>query len=224
MRFDLEGVSVMLAIPVNRDLPWQTAQSLVETVTLLKDSGILFDVQFVVGSSIIEVARSKVADAFLKSGHTRLMMIDSDQTWAAKSIVRLLALSTRMDVIAAAYPAKRDPPTFLMSPEDGDAVPNEYGCIPIKGIGLGFTMVTRPAIVALAARAPKLKFPDSDEPIAHIFRCDTVDGSFRGEDMAFFADLRAAGFPVWLDPAIEVGHVGAKKYGGVISDALKRID
>jgi hypothetical protein len=219
--FDLAGVSVMLAMPVNRDLPWQTAQSLIESVNLLKDRGIPFDVQFVVGSSIIEVARSKVADAFLKSGHTRLMMLDSDQTWSAKSLLRMLALSTRMDVVVGAYPAKRDPPTFLLSPEEGAVESNEWGCIPVKGIGLGFTVVTRSVIEALAQRAPKLVFPESPEPLPHIFRCDVVDGAFRGEDMAFFADLRALGRTVWLDPSIELGHVGAKEYRGAILDALQ---
>lgn len=221
--FDLSGVSVMLAMPVNRDLPWQTAQSLIETTIVLKDKGIPFDVQLVVGSSIVEVARSKVADAFLKTGHTRLMMLDSDQTWQAKDLVRLLALSTKMDVIVGAYPAKRDPPTFLLSPEDGAVSSNEWGCIPIKGIGLGFTIVHRRVIEELAADAPKLIFPDTPEPIAHIFRCDTVDGVFRGEDMAFFADVRKLGYEVFMDPTIDVGHVGAKAYGGSIMDALQQV-
>ncbi len=220
--FDMTGVSVMLAVPVNRDLPWQTAQSLIETTILLKDKGIPFDVQLVVGSSIIEVARSKVADAFLKSGHTRLMMLDSDQTWKAQSIVRMLAMSTKMKVVVGAYPAKRDPPTFLLSPIDGVVQSNEWGCIPLKGLGLGFTIVTRDVIQALAEKAPKLVFPDSPDPLAHIFRCDVVDGTFRGEDMAFFADVAALGHTVWLDPTINVGHVGGKEYRGAIMDALQR--
>jgi hypothetical protein len=219
--FDMRGVDVMLAIPVNRDLPWQTAQSLVETVIALKERGIQFDVQFVVGSSIVEVARTKVADVFLKGSRSRLFMIDSDQAWKAKDFIRLLALSTKMDVVLAAYPAKRDPPTFLLSPEEGAVMTNEWGCLPVKGVGLGFTVVHRDVIQALSDMAPKMVFPDSTEPIPHIFRCDAVDGVFRGEDMAFFADVRALGRTVWLDPSVDVAHVGAKAYGGSIMDALR---
>lgn len=221
--FDMLGISVMLAIPVNRDLPWQTAQSLIETVMTLKDKGIDFDVQFVVGSSIVEVARSKVADVFLQGNKTRLFMLDSDQAWKAKDFIRLLALSTKMPVVVAAYPAKRDPPTFLISPPEGDVMTNEWGCLPINGLGLGFAVVQRDVMQALADKAPKLVFPDSAEPVAHIFRCDTVDGVFRGEDMAFFADVRALGHTVFLDPSVSVSHIGAKAYGGSIMDALRRV-
>lgn len=222
MAFDLAGVKVMLAIPVNRDLPWQTTQSLVETVIALKDRGIPFDVQFVVGSSIIEVARSKVADAFLKSTCNRLFMLDSDQAWQAKDVIRLIALSTRMPIVLGAYPAKRDPPTFLMSPQ-AEMESNEWGCIPINGFGLGFTIVRREVIEALAKDAPRLQLDDSGVVTPHIFRCDSVEGVFRGEDMAFFADARAHGYSVWMDPSLEISHVGAKAYAGKIMDALIRV-
>lgn len=220
MKFDLDGLSVMLAIPVNRDFPWQTTQSLVETVIALKDQGIPFDVQLVVGSSIIEVARSKVADAFLKSKMNRLLMLDSDQSWKAKDVIRMLAFSTKMDVVTGSYPAKRDPPTFLLSPEDGAVESNEWGCIPIKGIGLGFAVVTRQVLEQLAESAPRVVFSDSPDVVPHIFRCDIVDGVFRGEDMAFFEDVRELGYTVWLDPSLELGHIGAKEYKGAIRDAL----
>lgn len=221
MAFDMAGVSVMLAMPVNRDLPWQTAQSLVETTMALKDRGIAFDVQFVVGSSIVEVARTKAADVFLQSDKNRLFMIDSDQSWKAADFIRLLALSTQMSVVVGAYPAKKDPPTFLLSPEDGDAVSNEWGCLPIKGIGLGFAVVQRAVMERLAEKAPRVVFPDSDRQVPHVFRCDIVDGVFRGEDMAFFADVKALGHQVWLDPAVRVGHVGGKEYTASIMDALR---
>lgn len=224
VEFSMKGVSVMIAIPVNRDLPWQTAQSLVETTILLQQKGIDFDVQFVVGSSIIEVARTKAAQVFLKSNKTRLFMIDSDQSWRAKDFIRLLALSTKMPVVVGAYPAKRDPITFLISPEEEDAQTNEYGCLPIKGIGLGFAVVRRDVIEDLAARAPRVVFPESPEPVAHIFRCDIVDGVFRGEDMAFFEDVRDLGHKVFMDPSIEVGHVGAKNYSGSIRNAMVQIN
>lgn len=223
VEFDLKNASVMIAIPVNRDLPWQTARSLMETCIRFANTGLNFDVQFVVGSSIIECARSKVADVFLKGKCQHLFMIDSDQTWTPDAAIRMLALSTKMDVVCGAYPAKHDPPTFLLNPEDCEVETNEWGCLPLKGLGLGFTIVQRHVMEELADRAPKLTFPDSDDSIAHIFRCDIVDGAFRGEDMAFFADVRALGYTVWVDPTIEIGHVGAKEYRGKLTDAIAAV-
>jgi hypothetical protein len=42
------------------------------------------------------------------------------------------------------------------------------------------------------------------------FHADDPGGG--GEDVAFFADVRALGFKVWLDATINLGHVGAKVY------------
>jgi hypothetical protein len=48
--------------------------------------------------------------------------------------------------------------------------------------------------------------------MADVFRLDTFKGYFRGEDMAFFADIREQEFAVWVDPTICVQHIGEKAY------------
>ena len=50
------------------------------------------------------------------------------------------------------------------------------------------------------------------DPIPSIFRCDDEGGEARGEDFAFFADVRALGYDVCLDPRALLGHVGTKNY------------
>jgi hypothetical protein len=221
--FDVSGLRVMIAIPCGPTLPWQTVQSLVETVIVLKEKSIPFEITMVAGSSIVESARSKVTHQFLKSECNRLFMIDSDVTWSAQFAVRLLALSSKLPIVCGAYPAKVDPVTFLMGHNvNANMVMNEYGCLPISGMGLGFCIVQREVIEKLAERAPKLTFHDEAEKVAHIFRCDQIDGAFRGEDMAFFSDVRDLGYEVNLDPTITLGHVGVKCYRGSIMDAIKQ--
>lgn len=223
VEFDMGDVSVMIGIPVNRDLPWQTAKSLLDTVCVLKDKRIPFDVQLLVGSSIVEVARSLVAKTFLQSKMNRLFMIDSDQSWDASAFMRLLALSTKMPVVVGPYPAKKEPPTFLISTIDGDVQMNEWGCLPVKGHGLGFTVVRREIIQALSDKAPRMELPGHATEVPFMFRCDIVDGVFRGEDMAFFADVMEMGHAVWMDPSIMVGHIGAREYKGDLMEAIHRV-
>ncbi len=62
-----------------------------------------------------------------------------------------------------------------------------------------------------------------DKPIARIFRCDSDKGWFRGEDMAFFADVRALGYQTNLDPQIDLGHIGPKEYRGSILEAIQHL-
>lgn len=73
----------------------------------------------------------------------------------------------------------------------------------------------------LAERAPRLKFPDMREPIPHIFRIDEDGIEARGEDMAFFADIRALGHKVWACADLKLGHIGPKIYRANFIDVLK---
>jgi hypothetical protein len=223
--FNLTGIKVMIAIPCGPNLPWQTVQSLIETCCSLERGGIPYSFTMVAGCSIVEHARSNVASDFLKSDMNTLFMIDSDMAWTLKDFVRLLALSTVMEVVGAAYPAKRDDgPVFMLKGCEGSLMNNEYGCLPIGGVGLGFTVVQRKVIEQLAEKAEKVRFPWSKgEKIPYIFRCDIDNGEARGEDMAFFDDCKDLGYQLWLDPTIELGHVGTKEYRGKLQDALHRV-
>lgn len=224
MQFDLKDVSVCLAMPAHRDIPVETVACLLETQQVLRDRNVPFEVLLTSGSSIIEAARSKTAHLFLKSDKTRIFWVDSDIVWKADAFVRLLALSTRVDAVIGAYPTKKDPIQFFVNTSGQEAVEtNDLGLLPNVGTGLGFACIQRHVIEKLAARAPKLRFNDADERIAHIFRCDSEGGDFRGEDIAFWADIRALGITVYLDPSIELGHHGAKTFTASLSNHLIKV-
>lgn len=220
--FDLSGISVCIGMPVNRAIPFNTHCSVLKTAIALKDRGIPCEHRWSYGGSIIEKDRTHVAVDFLKSDCDRLFWIDSDISWEPADFLRILALSTKFDVVGATYPAKLDPPTYFINFDSRECVErNEYGLLKVRSFGLGFTCISRLAMETLAERAPLVKFPNEPEPVPHIFRCDHPDGVFRGEDIAFFADLRELGFDVWLDPTIRLGHNGDKEYTGNLMDTIK---
>lgn len=216
----LKGVSVMLAIPVNRDFPWQTNLSIVKTVCALNDYRVEFDYKLATNGSLIQKVRSELAHQFLKSKANRLFWIDSDMEWEPEAFLRILALSTVMPIVGAAYPAKRDGKAyFFLSPGSEQMRCNEWGCIQVKGFGLGFTCVQREVIERLAEKAETVP-DDEGGRMPMIFRCGILDGRFHGEDMNFFADCRALGYEVNADPSIELGHVGGKAWRGKLMDTL----
>lgn len=220
----MAGVSVMLAMPTHRDIPAGTVASLLATQDLMRVKGIPYETQLQVGNSLVTHARSKIAHTFLKSDKSLLFWVDSDIEWEAKDFLRLCALATKMDIVGGAYPAKKDPIVFFLDPSSGGEIEsNEYGCLKIGGWGMGFTVVNRRVIEAVAGKSPKLKFNGSDEPIASMFRCDEIDGYARGEDMAFFADVKDLGFEAFLDPSVTLGHIGSKTYTASIADMLRPI-
>ena len=221
MEINIKDIKVMVAMPCMATIPWQTVQSISETCIGLQKENIPFIFQMVAGCSIVEHARTQVCNGFMNSSMNTLFMIDSDITWTFKDFVRMLALSTKMEVVSAAYPAKSDKTYFMLKGCAGELTSNEYGCVPIGGVGLGFTVVQRNVIKQLSDNAQKVVFPwSAGERIPHIFRCDIDGNEARGEDMAFFDDCKALGYQLWLDPEINLGHVGYKEYTGSIKDAM----
>jgi hypothetical protein len=221
---DLKGLNVMVGIPAGRDLPALTVKSLLATQSLCRDLSVPFQLGMVVGSAVVQWARDEVIDLFLQSDATRLFWIDSDMVWEPEQFMRLLALSQRRDVLCAAYPAKRDQPTFYVNWDAASGLAaDELGLIEINGIGLGFTVMSRKVVEQLADKAPKVFDDVAKRELAAVFRIDQPDGKRRGEDMAFFADIRRLGHKVLLDPTISLGHIGTKTYTGSIQDALRPV-
>lgn len=220
----LAGLSVMLGIPAGRRPTWETVMSIVGTATLCRQTGVPLHYGIIKNCAIVTKARDEVLHAFLESDASRLLWVDDDMIWEPKDFMRLLALSTIYDVIGATYTAKMDQPTFFIKVNDLSAVPmDDNGICEVDGMGLGFTMMTREAVEAIAATKPVMFDQMSKKRLASVFRTDIHEGSFRGEDMAFFADLKELGYPCHLDPTIQLKHAGEKLYSGDVRGALKTV-
>ena len=221
MTVNMSGVSVMIGMPAGRDLPIQTVKSLIGTFSACHTRGTKCSLGAIANSAVVQWARDEVVDLFLKSDAQVLFWIDSDMAWEPWQFLRLLVWSQIYDVVCAAYPAKVEPPTFYLL-GNGNPI-NPHGLREIDGIGLGFTVMRRSIVEALAKQAPKVRDQIAEREIAAIFRIDTTtDGHRRGEDMAFFADIKALGYKVMLDPTVDLGHVGTKIYTGSIRDAQQK--
>src|SRR5262245_27062208 len=137
---NMSDVSVFVAMPTTRDLPPQTVLSLLDTQSRLGKIGIPFVMLLEIGVSDIMLARSICVHRFLQDKANRLFWVDSDMQWEPDSFLRMLALSTKTDVVCGSYPMKREPLDFL-SGTPGAVTLNDYGCIPFTSGGLGFTVV-----------------------------------------------------------------------------------
>ncbi len=227
MTLDLKGVRVMISMPTHRDIPPITVVSLIETGNALIKQKVPYGIDMQINNSLVHLARTKSAHNFLKDSWTHFFCVDSDMAWKSDDFLRMCILATHpdMDVCAVTYPYKRDPMEFHLNVEDRgkQIVSNEYGMIPAKSCGLGFTIIKRKVIEALAERAQRINFQEDEyQNVAAIFRSDIHNGVPRGEDIAFFDDIRELGFNVWVDPKITLGHIGPKEYKGALADYLEK--
>jgi hypothetical protein len=221
LAISLEGLNIMVGMPAGRDLPVLTVKSMIGTFKLAREHRLPVQLGLISGCAVVQWARDEVLDLFLQSDATRLFWIDSDMVWEPEQFMRLAALSQYRDVICASYPAKKDQPTFYVNYDtEAGLTRGEYGLVEIKGIGLGFTIMSRKVVEELVAKAPKVFDAVTQRHLASVFRVDCTEGNRRGEDMAFFADIRELGHKVWLDVDTNLGHVGSKTFTGSIKDAL----
>jgi hypothetical protein len=214
---DPAGLSVMIGMPAYAEIPVPTVVSLLGTYHASSTRGVRCEAGIVAGSSVVSWARDQVLDLFLQSDCNRLFWIDSDMAWRPDDFFRLLAHTQAFPVVAAAYPLKDDTARFIVA----GIKPAEHGLLEVDGVGLGFTVMRREVVAAVAAKAPRVRDEVSGREMAAVFRVD-CKGVRTGEDIAFFEDIRACGFKVLVDPAIRLGHIGQKVYTASLSDALQR--
>lgn len=190
LRVDLTGVSVFVAMPTHRDLPPQTVISLLESQRAADQHNIPYQTLIEPDINDVQVARSVCVHRFLQTNASKLFFINSDMQYDGGAFMRMLALSTKADVVLGAYAAKEEPLTFHIG-TPGRVTMNEYGCIPCRGGGLGFAIIDRKVVERLAKDAPMIKYPRGDDPASrmisfrHLFRNGVRDGEFlyRGRDV-----------------------------------------
>lgn len=226
IEFEAASIRVVLAIPIFYGVNHHTYISSLGTLETCLRNGIDLRVLPIMGVRYVDEARSKAVHEMLKTDATHLFFIDHDMAWRSRDFLRFIALGTKMECVSASYPFRRDPLQFMINLPEGfeDGTPietNEWGCIPFHGTGMGFTILQRGLLERLAEKAPQVKFSDRAEPAAAIFETDVINGIFRSEDMNFFAKVRELGIPTWVDPTVDIGHVGEKVYSGKLIDYLK---
>ena len=227
MEIKLDGMHVMVGMPLYGAPTTKTQLSLLKSQELCNHGNIRFD--FTTATGFVTVARDQIVHDFLKSDAGKLFWIDGDMVWGQIEFARMLALSTQVDLICATYPMKKEGRNEYPILCDEEITPDKFGLLDIKGAGLGFSVWSRKACQALSDSKPylwdgmlqekrKAIFGVEPRPLSNPHPDPEVTLEMRTEDINAFEDLRALGFKVWLDPTIELGHIGSKEWRGSLSE------
>lgn len=222
--------SVLICTPIARDPVWQYTVSLLKTIRTLDALGIKCDATFVIGNSNLPKARNELLAEFRASEYTDTLLIDDDMGWSADAVVRLLASP---HPIIAGVGRKRckapnsDPEVWAVRWFPGEIEQDENGAISVPGVGAAFMKVSREALEQMIAAYPELKrnAPKRLTGLAaqsyyRMFEFHDDGTEESGEDMAFCDRWRALGGKVWIDPEIELTHVGSHGFTGKVSEIL----
>jgi hypothetical protein len=217
LEMNAADMSVAIGMPCGPNIPWQTAMAISATAVACERRGIPFTIHLIAGSSLVTVARSAVLTNFLSGDKSRLFWVDSDVTWHARDFLKALALTSKFDIVCGAYPTKTDPMRLVLNNRSDTYELNDFGLVKIESTGLGFVCMKREVLEKWAADKPRrIGGPTNPDEIVHAF---TVTDS-TGEDVQAFREWAALGYQAWLDPTIELGHIGPKVYQLDVVEAL----
>lgn len=198
---------ITIGIPHSGKLDARFIISFMNMAMYLTEKGFTVDSEFQEGS-LIPKQRTKLAEKAFKR-KSDLLFIDSDMVFSSKEID--LLLETNKDIVGGLYYARRHPYHGLvyMEPDKGEEsfkriraheVPNDlFKCY---GIGTGFLLIKYNVLE---------KMFDSDfvKKYGKPFNMwNMKDGDQFGEDLSFCLRAKKAGFDIWCQPKVNLGHIG----------------
>jgi len=196
-------LSILIATPTMGDVPMQYAHSLVAMILKTKEKYPKCKIAMATTyRKMHHRARTELAEAFLQTDCTHILWLDDDNIPRENDLN--LLLEHDLPLVSGLYFRRAEPfePIIMIRREDGrgterrpDLYRNNDGKpIKIHSTGMGFMLVKREVI----ENAKKLNAPLFDIRGGH------------GEDIWFCNQVHGAGYDVWLDPRVEVGHLGDK--------------
>lgn len=226
---------VFIAIP-SAHPDQQHTVSLTDTMIEMDRLGMRPERRVIHGNCYVHLCRDLLTHQFMNSGCSHLFFWDDDVAGPPSALPRLIAHDR--DIIVAPYPKKVDPD---LPPEKAwpyvltDGIPDASGLLECDLVATGFLLIKRHVIEALyKMRADQVFWHDpSNAEIVHLFPTGFVPGlpkdregrnKWWGEDFAFSAFAKQAGFKMWLDPTIPLIHAGRNIWRGNFAGNADRVE
>ncbi len=184
-------------------------------------------------NSIIYDARNRLLQAFLASGCTHALFMDSDISFFPETVFEIL--SKDREFIAAAVPlrgvhwdmvdeaiksglvpVKNYSLKYNVALRDSEhVVMDESGLIEVTSIGLAFSVLRRSLVEKMVAAYPQLVY-ESEEglEIPGLFLPVLQDRKLYGEDLSFCYRWKEIGGKIWVLANAPICHTGPSTFEG----------
>lgn len=223
-----ENAQIVIATPsVRSEVPMQFYQAVMAMVlkTREKYPNIKF-ATLTAGNTYVHQARQNMVDSFLKTEADYMLWIDDDNIPPEDGLIRLL--EDKKDIVSGLYFKRRPPyePLIMMKRRQGIGSERRTDIFregateltEIHSAGFGFILIKREVLEKMR----ELRMPHFSMKVG------------LGEDIWFCIQAQGAGYKIWLDPVVEVGHLGDKPiitgktyrdyYETNIQDLVKKAD
>jgi len=233
--YNLAGKKLFIGLPAyDFKVSVKMAISLAEFCVKAQQHGVSIQMSNVSGCSVVSRVRNIIVNEFLESEAEHLLMIDSDMTFNADDIFRMLAWSQTKPIVAGVGVARKKEKVYFSSldqDEDNNIIMDRMGLVKVKRVGTGFIMIQRNVFEVMRDAHPEWKYMDQNtgKMLQSFFDFKSTPEGYVGEDYVFCDRAHEHGFTVWVDPTIKLGHMGVMEYEGSFGEdflypLLKPID
>ena len=208
------GPGTFLAVPAYEKISAPFVQSLFATQANLNHR---LDLEIFSGNCHVDDTRNRLVRDFLETDCDQLIFLDVDVSWLEADFKKLVEFDR--DIVAGIYPLKSGDEDYPVLPLPGERWADNYGLVEVAGVPTGFLKIKRRVFETLYPtvrqhRSKEDKF--GRKPIPIIFERTLNGMSRRGGDIEFCRKAREAGFKVYVDPSMQLGHVGQKHWSGCL--------
>jgi len=234
----------------DRQLSEPTVMSLIKMCMAFREVGMKFGISTISDSLISRGRNQLVAKFMANKAFTHIMFIDVDLAFNHEDILKLLYHDKEVmtgaypikeiqwdkvvklvgDGCEKEKIAEKST-RFVVNPVVGEnkKVRVDNGAISIHDAGTGFMLIKREAFEKLFEAYPELQYRDDtgslkgdelDNSYALFNSYVDDDGRFLSEDYGFCRYWQKLGGEVWVDPSIELVHLGRFEYKGRMIDWL----
>ena len=229
----------------------QFTNSLVKLVLLCQSLEVKVNILFSWNSSLITKGRNDLASNFLNNTDADyFMFIDSDIEFEAMDVIRLLShqemvvggtyakKELQWDMIREFYSSDVHSQShqevlettnkYAISIHQDKVVMNEKGIFEVDRLPTGFLMIKREVFELLKPITPKYKLDNDalgndNKDYGYAFFETSINdkNEYISEDFTFCDNWRKAGGKIYVDPALQLNHIGNINYKGCILTKMK---
>lgn len=190
----------MLGIPTVDFIRMETVMTLLSLTLKNKDiKGVTIE-----RGAYIHINRDKIILKALKTDYTHVFFIDTDVCFSSSVLERLL--SRNKDIVGAIYNLRKLPlePIIRMTNDKGEMVSGKQEDLP-KDLFKAYALGTGCMLIKLDV------FRNIKRPWFFYEKWDDENEGM-GEDIWFCKRAHEAGYDVFCDPTVQIGHIGNQVY------------
>lgn len=197
------------------------ATALSETSKIGLTRGINVSAVYMSYDALVQRARNDIFKLAYEAPIDDLVFIDCDVDWNPQDFFKLL--DHDVAVVAAPIIKKSDQVLTYSVKLTGDYEVQDNGLVEIDGCATGFMRIRRDAIEKLWEAAPEYQERHKPEPSRMVFDVKVIDGELWSEDIVFCEKWRELGGQIYIDPTINCGHSGEKRWLSDFNSFMKHL-